>query len=578
MKKRGTSLLLAWCLLFSTASAAAVGVTSGGELPAKELSIMVPKTDDQGEEKEMLTYSDAYFSGSPSTYHHDLAMLSLGFAMAGFRSTDGGSERYDTKHKNIESALNQAGFTALRFDAYDKKPTTSSIASAIGQKTVTDAAGRTKTILSIVVSGGGYEAEWAGNFQIVAPDGTLSDDHNGFAHAASEVLDRVDAYLTQTQTTGEVIYWVTGYSRAAAVSNLVGAALNERVGTANVFAYTFATPTATTRSDTAAAMQHQNIFNVMHYGDLVTMLPLEAWGYGRYGQDLYLFSENSQTNFTQNQAFLKKVDAIIGGREAYYKNGYQKLLMAYFAQQYGNVAAAPAAAFGSSADPKAAPSSLGEMGGGIAALYALLNTLDFSAIGAAHAPKAYRSMMESGEPTALASDTLFLDVSKEAFYYDAVQWAAQKGIAEGTSTTSFSPAVTATRAQAVTFLWRANGSPKPTVTENPFRDISSDAYYYDAVLWAVERGVVKGMTADTFEPNGKVTRSQTVTLQWRFSGSPQETRYNPFEDVAEDDYFYDAVLWATKNGITNGMTGTSFQPEEDCSRAQLVTFLFRQLS
>lgn len=579
MKKRWTSVLLVLCLLFSTASAVAVGMTSDGVVQTKELFIAFPSTGGQGDIEEMVTYSDAYFAKNSLTYHHDLAKLSLGFALAGFRSTDGGTERYDTKHRNIESAMQQAGFTNLRFDAYHTKPTATSIASAIGRKTVMDAMGRTKTVVSVVVSGGGYEAEWAGNFQIATDEGTLSEDHGGFASAASEVLSRVDAYLTQTETKGEVIYWVTGYSRAAAVSNLVGAALNARVGAKNVFAYTFATPTTTTNSITDTAANNKNIFNIIHYGDLVTMLPLETWGYGRYGLDLYFRSETSQTKYAENQAFLTKVNALIGGREAYYKNGYQKLLMAYFEQQYGKAAANKSAVIlAGLPEPQVTHTSLGGMGSTIYSLYALLNTLNFSEIGAAHAPELYLSMMRAGEPSALKTEALFSDVSKDAFYYDAVQWAVEKGITEGTGNTTFSPALTATRAQAVTFLWRAKGSPKPTLTHNPFQDISSNDYYYNAVLWAVEQGIVKGITADTFEPNGKVTRSQTVTLQWRLAGSPQAKSSNPFEDVTEKDYFYDAVLWATQNGITNGMSSTAFQPGGECNRAQLVTFLFRQLS
>ncbi len=574
MKKRGTSLLVAVCVLISTASVAAVGVTSGSADQTKEVSIVFPKTD--GEETEMVRYSDHYFFGNSFSYQHELAVLSLGFAMAGFRSADGGSERYDTKHKNIEGTFKQAGFLDLRFDAYDTKPTTSSIASAIGRKPVTNAAGQTKTLVSIVISGSGYEAEWAGNFQIVSDEGTLTQDHAGFAYAASLVLDRMDAYLTQTQTTGEVIYWVTGYSRAAAVSNLVGAALNARVGPQNVFAYTFATPNATTNTSVDVATVNQNIFNILHDGDLVTMLPSEDWGYGRYGQDLYLVSASSKENNAKNQALLMRIDTILGGKEAYYKNGYQRLLMAYFAQKYGKVAVAEGTAEHVVSTSKVAPASVNEQKNGMYALYALLNTVDFSAVGAAHAPKHYLNMLCSREPSPLPIELPFSDVSKEAFYYDAVQWALKKGITEGAGSTTFSPAAPATRAQAVTFLWRANGSPKPTITKTPFRDVAADAYYHDAVLWAVERGLVEG--SSTFEPNGTLTRGQAVTLQWRFSGAQQENRRNPFEDVAETDYFYDAVLWATQKGITNGITGVSFQPEGACTRAQLLTFLFRQLS
>ena len=171
----------------------------------------------------------------------------------------------------------------------------------------------------------------------------------------------------------------------------------------------------------------------------------------------------------------------------------------------------------------------------------------------------------------------FVDVADDAYYFDAVLWAAEEGITGGTSATTFSPNATCTRAQAVTFLWRAAGSPAPKSSEMPFTDVASDAYYHDAVLWAVENGITKGTSDTTFSPNAKCTRAQIVTFLWRSQKSPASDSVNPFTDVAADAYYNTAVLWAVENGITAGTTATTFSPNADCTRAQIVTFLFRCL-
>ena len=146
----------------------------------------------------------------------------------------------------------------------------------------------------------------------------------------------------------------------------------------------------------------------------------------------------------------------------------------------------------------------------------------------------------------------------------------------GTSATTFGPNVTVTRAQMVTFLWRAYGSPEITGA-NPFTDVSTSDYYYDAVLWAVTNGVTTGTSATTFSPDAPVTRAQAVTFQWRAAGSPVVSG-SSFSDVAADAYYVNAVTWAVANGITNGTSGTTFSPDAAVSRAQAVTFLWRELA
>ena len=174
----------------------------------------------------------------------------------------------------------------------------------------------------------------------------------------------------------------------------------------------------------------------------------------------------------------------------------------------------------------------------------------------------------------IAAGVNFRDVAQNAYYYDAVQWAVEKGITEGTSATTFSPDASCTRAQMVTFLWRAAGSPAPKSAANPFKDVSTNDYYYSAVLWAVENGITSGTSADTFAPNATVTRGQTVTFLYRAAGSPAVSG-GSFSDVAADAYYANAVAWASQHNITSGVGNGNFAPNADCTRAQIVTLLYR---
>ncbi|MCF2660767.1 S-layer homology domain-containing protein, partial [Pseudoflavonifractor phocaeensis] len=171
----------------------------------------------------------------------------------------------------------------------------------------------------------------------------------------------------------------------------------------------------------------------------------------------------------------------------------------------------------------------------------------------------------------------FVDVPADAYYYDAVLWAAKNGITGGVDDTHFAPNATCTRAQAVTFLWRAAGSPAPKSSEMPFEDVAAGSYYYDAVLWAVENGITDGTSATTFSPDAVCSRGQIVTFLWRSQKSPASDSVNPFADVAADAYYNSAVLWAVTNGITDGTSATTFSPAANCTRAQIVTFLYRCL-
>ena len=170
---------------------------------------------------------------------------------------------------------------------------------------------------------------------------------------------------------------------------------------------------------------------------------------------------------------------------------------------------------------------------------------------------------------------VFVDVATGSYYEDAVDWAVENGITNGVSANRFDPNGVCTRAQAVTFLWRAAGSPAPRSRTMPFTDVPVGSYYYDAVLWAVENGITKGTSDTTFSPNMTCSRAQIVTFLWRSEKSPAAGTVNPFADVKSAAYYADAVLWAAKEDITKGTTNTTFSPDADCTRAQIVTFLWR---
>ena len=173
----------------------------------------------------------------------------------------------------------------------------------------------------------------------------------------------------------------------------------------------------------------------------------------------------------------------------------------------------------------------------------------------------------------------FIDVKTTDYFYNSVKWAVGKNITNGTSSTTFSPYKSCTRAEIVTFLWRAAGSPEPTTTRNPFRDVNAVTHssYYKAILWASQKGIAAGTSTTTFSPDQVCTRAQIVTFLYRYAGKPSGYYSNPFKDVSatNEASYYNAILWASGKGITTGSSPTTFSPYASCNRAEAVTFLYR---
>ena len=182
----------------------------------------------------------------------------------------------------------------------------------------------------------------------------------------------------------------------------------------------------------------------------------------------------------------------------------------------------------------------------------------------------------------IAQTMNFIDVKPGDFFYEPVKWAVNNKITNGTSSTTFSPYKNCNRAEIVTFLWRAAGSPEPTSTRNPFTDVNSvrDASYYKAILWASQKGITAGTNATTFSPYQECTRSQIVTFLYRYAGKPSGYYSNPFKDVSSvnEASYYNAILWAVGKGITDGTSTTTFSPYASCTRGQAVTFLYRYVN
>ena len=193
----------------------------------------------------------------------------------------------------------------------------------------------------------------------------------------------------------------------------------------------------------------------------------------------------------------------------------------------------------------------------------------------------YTFVMPAGKVTIKAdfntqtADSIFADVPADAYYYEAVKWAADKGITGGMSDTLFAPNAACTRAQIVTFLWRAAGSPEPKSTNHPFADVSSGSYYEKAVAWAVENGITNGTTDTTFGPDETCTRAHGVTFLSRAAKANTASGNSNFADVDVNAYYASAVKWAVDNGITNGIGSSLFGPDSSCTRAQIVTFIYR---
>ena len=253
-------------------------------------------------------FSDEMFAKSSEQYDHQLARASLGMALSAFRATLSSGMQQSAQGDNLISYLTQAGFHDFVSMDYDQIPSLQTVASVIGRKEMTDSQGEF-TLIAVGVCGGQYQMEWLSNFTV----GT-GTRHEGFSRAAQNVEGRILVYLAERGLKGRVKLWISGFSRAGAVSNLVAADMSDfgSFGRENVFAYTFATPRSTRDADRA---DYPNIFNIMGKMDIVPQVPLGAWGFGRYGTDLTTPARETDWDYEARRQRADKVYRQLTGRE-----------------------------------------------------------------------------------------------------------------------------------------------------------------------------------------------------------------------------------------------------------------------
>ena len=720
-----------------------------------------------------LNYEDDYFYSQDNGYKYnpDLAKASLCLEMSSFStnttSTWGQTASVNTtllRTLHVRELLQKLGFDMTSYQAvnYDVPLTDTSdkVAYSMAMKYITNEDGGTDTLLAVPIRGGGYGGEWASNFHVSDRSGTLSGNHYGFDTAANGVLKGLSNYVANHEIKGDLKIWAVGFSRGAAVANLLGRKLNNaalgsiKPNVCDIYVYTFATPAGASRQSSDQFFD-PNIYNIISPVDLVPRVAPSAWGYTRYGTTLTLPYDKNSSVWNR----FKEISSITTTSGI---SSSQRALLDHFCADAFTIGIGKGNVFGivSYSDVQetimdfagkklgAAPSIEHTPG-----LVSLSNTLrevlsedelryiiecsgikystvlplipKLGSIGLAHYPEHYLARLEAdnlqseddfltavrnkraiiiyppadkqidkkvkdlqikvdfwnvsgtsvgsyangvcksgdvtlemtemgliatlpdganytvtvsgadadllsatfysyeaGELEPARNETLeqlpvtddssctifvpeddyddfyvedadgivyypgdditplvnFTDVPAGAYYADAVKWAVAEGITSGTSPTTFSPNNGCTRAQMVTFLWRAAGCPEPESDYGPFRDVPKDAYYRKAVLWAAGEGITSGTSPTTFSPNATVTRAQTVTFLWRWEGEPEADQRSGFRDVPAGQYYSQAVSWAVEAGITNGTGTTTFSPGQTCTRAQIVTFLWRDMA
>ena len=639
--------------------------------------------DPIGNQTSTFTYSDEYFTHSGYDYNHALAIMSMILTQTSFASATSSTKGWDTANANFNDLVKKCGFSNIyaNDDAVSHPDGETIGAYAASKKIVDD--GKNYTLIALGVRGHNYGGEWYSNFDL----GT-SGDHKGFADATSKVLAFLSNYIKQTGIKGDVKIWLTGYSRGAITANMVGGALDKgydlgkaKLNPDDLYCYTFETPQGTADPNAHSEL-FCNIHNILNHNDLVPLVSLEEWGHTRYGVDYYLpcrqyddfyydlkpevdaqldqlgwmnllgltldtiddfhyISLNPATmaekqNYTQIEFYQEVVAALLDTmsptREYYVKNlqadiqevsktllgvDTSRLLnaIAIFAQKFTSLdnLSGILTSVTSGSNPvdvivdlfmeamqeaQCADYSGDQVRAALTNLVPKLLVLvekhpdtvitllgNIVQILNAHFPEIGLTWMRVA-PAAFfeAQNThkgnvngFFEDVPQGSYYYDAVNWAAASGIANGFSSTVFAPDDACTRGQVVTFLWRAAGCPEPA-GKCPFKDVAASSFCYKAVTWAAEKKIALGFDDTHFAPDKVCTRAQVVSFLWRYEGQPAASGKCAFTDVSASAYYYNAVNWAAANGIAVGIDDSHFAPDNTCTRGQVVTFIYRDIA
>jgi len=568
--------------------------------------------------KEQIYYDDYYFSNDSYTYNHELATMSLALAMSAFNSKEAKANNYSAESagKNVKALLNNAGFKDIDITSYAGKPTQDSIGVAFGHKKVEDGS----TLIAVAVRGGGYESEWAGNFDITG----YVEHHDGFDKAQGTALSKLGAYVKGKGINGPIKIWIVGYSRGAATANLLSATLHNSglkayttavtLQEKDIYTYTFATPQNTNSSYVHDAMYY-NIFNIINPNDFVPKVALTDWEYSRYGIDLYIPSSelNKEVYESLSPKTLERFKAVIGnatfGGAAYVNLPQIKEQSSTFDRilhdlhdDIGNEKSASSQRILKAireimltindSDDKSkyelamalvsASKNAPELKNLVTALIqASGNPVDsildsagelyyiFNIIGTAHNPGLYLAwMLTTNEQTLFSADkpsSWAVDQVNAAIDAKLVPQSLQSKYTQATTRAEFC-------ALAVALYETVTGreiTGRTTFTDTTDVNVQKMAYL----------GVVNGIGDNKFGPGNKLTREQAATMLSRLAdaiGKPLSMQNPAFSDNANiSSWAFDAVGQMQATGIMGGVGNNTFAPKSDYTREQSIITMMR---
>ena len=676
MKKKLLSLLLCVVLVVSLSVPALAANTpkyttvTGTYTYCPSLGFL----DFVGNSQLSFTYSDEWFTKSAYNYNHDIAKISMALTQCSFAAANSETDFSDA-YKNAKDLLNQCGFGKFMANNDAKTmPGGHTIGAVAASKTLVDNGG-TYTLIALGIRGHNYGQEWASNFYVGA-----EGDHAGFVDARDKVLSFLRQYIVSQNITGRVKIWTTGFSRAAATANMLCAQLDDGIDLGNgctttphdVYCYTFETPQGTVDPN-ARSPFYRNIKNIMNPNDLVPLVGPSEWGFDRYGEDYwvpcrqkdanyqaladnmwkelssmgwsrfyliddfhYLTLQGENKDITQIEYFDLLFDAMFTSlapsRQAYVDN-IQADLMELSASLLGfhtsqvmeglvnfvknlvagdllkaamnplNLAGvleqslidafnrAGVINYDNAEQVNAMVSNLVQLmlpfitSNPELAVNLVLNLIQiinahFSEVTNAWIRTLPASYFEQQTPPFQYSG-LYTDVSANNWYADEVDYVTYGGMMNGMSPGRFVPDRATTRAEFVTVLYRLEGQPAVGGGFVPFVDVKSGSWYEQAVNWAYKNGIVNGTSPSTFDPNANITREQMVTMLQRYASrvgdcTGSASALNGFTDASQvAGYAKPAMQWAVETGVIKGMTPTTLAPKGVVTRAQIAAVLMQ---
>ena len=567
------------------------------------------------------TYSDEYFTHSGYEYNHELAKMTMDMVMAAGITLEGD---WSVANKNFIDLMGKCGFENIDANYYTThEPTGDSIGVSMGEKKIVDD-GKEYTLLAVGIRGHGYGNEWASDFTL-----GYSGDHQGFAESRDLTLDYMKEYIAKYDITGPIKIWITGYSRSAITANMVGGKLDQGFDLGkgvsfdrnDLYCYTFEAPQGT--ADTACRDSvYYNIHNIVNPNDLVPVVSLSRWGHSRFGVDYYLPCRQYDGNYYYS--LKPQADAIIGTMATLNIAGIPLDLI----DAFHYISLDPATAL-----KKANVTQIEFFD---EAIDAIVNSLaptredyvnyfeedlrEFSMTVMGSRPDHLgdalaifgQKFIEIENLEELISSMTVTDMTAEGNIVDVVVDLLMESLVEAGAAGYNGDQVRAMLNNIVPkLLVMLKEYPDTTITlvgnilnilcahcpeigrawldvtpaaffeaqspEDFFEDVSADAYYYEAVKWANSEGIVNGYTATSFAPNAPCTRAQIVTFLYRYENSPFVLAVCPFTDVSIFSPYYKAITWAAYSGVAYGKDATHFCPNDTCTRAQIICFLYRDL-